>query len=88
MNRISGIMLLNNTLACISVILLIIYLTKKNRHLAIFFFCAAVNLILFAHVLIKLPRTSPMGWILWIIIWVLLTFGVINLIKGLKSKKT
>lgn len=86
MNRIAKMIIFYDTLACIAIVSWIISLVKKNKHLAIAFFCFAVDLILFVHVLIKLPRNF-IGWSVWAIIWVLLIYGIINLLKGLKGKK-
>jgi len=78
---------INNILAVIAVIFILLSIIKKNKYLAIFFSCSTACLILFAQVLIKLPRTSTSGWLVWIIILILFIFGFINLLKGLRKKK-
>ena len=82
-----SVVVLNDILAIIAIIFFVIYL-KKNKQIAIFFFCAAVSLVLFAHVLIKLSRTSLFGWLVWGVGVILMIIGVINFLKGLKTKKT
>jgi len=82
-----SLIVLNDIFAIVALILCAVNF-KQNRQIAVFFFCAAVDLVLIAHVLIKLDRTSVLGWLVWSVIVILMIFGVINFLKGLKNKKT